>query len=125
MTRMKISAGILVVLVILSILTGFWITKKCNYMIDEIEQIMLYADDNNKKSAELAAENLSESWEKFCKQSHIIVKSDKLSDIDRINSRIIHLIKNDSDELESELNEMKSMIKFLKESESDIFASVF
>lgn len=124
MTRIKISAGILCTLIIMSIVSGLWINRKCEHMLNIIGEICFHVNEDDTDKAAAAAKKLSEYWNKFRKTASVLVKNDKLSEIDRINSRIIHLLENDSDELESELTELKSMIILMKTGETPAFTSV-
>lgn len=124
MTRIKISAGILCTLIIVTIFSGFWISSRCNEMLGTIGEVSRFVDEKDTAGAKAAAIRLSSEWDDFRKKAGIIVKSDKLSEIDRINSRIIYLLENNSDELESELNELESMIILLKTGETPRLTSV-
>lgn len=124
MTRIKISAGILCTLIIVSILSGFWISSRCERMLNIIGEINLNIDEGDTEKAAAAAEHLSEYWNSFRKTASVLVKNDKLSEIDRINARILYLLENDSDELESEITELQSMIILLKTGETPVLTSV-
>lgn len=124
MTRIKISAGILCTLIIMSIISGLWISRKCEHMLNIIGEICFHVNEDDTDKAAAAAKKLSEYWNKFRKTASVLVKNDKLSEIDRINSRILHLLENDSDELESELTELRSMIILMKTGETPAFTSV-
>lgn len=124
MTRIKISAVILCALIIASIVSGVWIDSRCERMLGIIGEISRYVDENDTEKASAAAEKLSENWESFRKAASVLVKNDKLSEIDRINARIIFLLQNGSDELESEITELQSMIFLLKTGETPVLTSV-
>lgn len=125
MTRVKISSIILAAMIILSVVSGIWVNNSCNNIIELIDAVSEENFENNNDNAFALVSELEEYWKKFRKIANIMVKSDKLSEIDRINSRIAFLLKNDSDELESELSELRNMIILLRDGERPIFTSVF
>jgi len=54
-----------------------------------------------------------------------VVKSDKLSEAERIKSRIAKLIESGSDEIEAELSELISMLELLRDGEIPLITSIF
>lgn len=124
MTRIKISAGILLTLIAASIFSSFWIRSKCDSLLDTIETVIMYSENGDTENAVTAAHKLYDEWNKFRKGASVLVKNDKLSEIDRINARISFLIENGSDELDSEITELKIMIIFLKNGETPVLTSV-
>lgn len=124
MTRIKISIGILCLLIIMSIFSGIWIDNRCKKIIESINTVSSYAEKKDIESAKTAVAELEKIWSDFRVKASIIIKNEKLSEIDRISSRISYLLKNKSDELDSELKELKSMIELLKNSEIPILTSV-
>ena len=54
----------------------------------------------------------------------MLLKYDRLVDVDRLCSRIVHLAENDSEELQSELAELRDMLEMMKSSETPKFTSV-
>lgn len=124
MTRIKISIGILCLLIIMSIFSGIWIDNRCKKIIESINTVSSYAEKKDIESAKTTVAELEKIWSDFRVKASIIIKNEKLSEIDRISSRISYLLKNKSDELDSELKELKSMIELLKNSEIPILTSV-
>lgn len=124
MTRIKISAGILLTLIAASIFSGFWISSRCDRLLDTIETVSVYSEKGDTENAVAAAHKLYEEWNSFRKAASVLIKNDKLSEIDRINARISFLIENSSDELDSEITELKSMIVLLKTGETPVLTSV-
>lgn len=125
MKRVRMSIGILCILIIISTLTELWITRRCRALVDEISAVSECYDSGERESAEAAAEKLSRKWDDFRKSAAFLVKNDRLSEIDRINSRIIYLIKSNNDELQSDLSELRHMIENLEKSETPLLISVF
>jgi len=125
MTRVKISACILSSLVILSIIFGFWINLKCSRLIDISNNIRICLENGDKDSAVKEAEEFGISWESFRSPASIMIKSDRLSEISRINTRIIPMIEMDSDETYADLNELTELLILLKNGEIPILTSLF
>ena len=125
MKRVKISTGILFLLIAISVVIELWISHRCKAMLDDITYVSDNYNTGYKESAVKLAEELEDDWEGFRDFAVIIMKNDKLSEIDRINSRIVYLIKNDSNETNAELMELKNMIESLKKNELPFITTVF
>ena len=124
MTRIKISIGILCVMIGLSIFSAVWINKKCTHMLGEITDICLLLDNGKTSEAVQCAENLDNEWNVFRKKATVILKNDLLTEIDCISSGIPYLIENDNDESYSKLMELQHMIVTLKDGEIPAFPRV-
>lgn len=124
MLRVKISAAVLSTLIILSSFTCVWINIKCQDLLEGIDEIRLCIDKNDTAAAAEAVKDLSDDWNSFKKKASVTVKSDWISEIDRVNSRLLFLLENSSDELESELTEMRSMITLMRTYETPYLTSV-
>lgn len=123
MTRIKISAGILLSFVLLSIFTSVWVSRRCDAMLDctrQIEDVFLSGDG----SAEALAAGLEDSWNSFRKGASVILNNDKLSDPERLISRLVYLAQQDSPELRTVLEELRHLIKQLKHGETPALTSI-
>ncbi len=118
MTRIKISMGILCLLVGISIFFGIWINSRCSYMIGEIAEIYEFLDSGDTEKAVYSAKKLDDNWNGFRKKATIMIKNNELTEIDCISSGIPYLIENDSDEAHSRLTEMRHMLEMLKGGET-------
>ncbi|MDE5619069.1 MAG: DUF4363 family protein [Ruminococcus sp.] len=114
MMRIKISTGILCLLVGVSIFFSIWINNRCSYMLDEISEIYELLDSGDTDKAVSSAKKLDDNWNSFRKKATIMIKNDELTDIDCISSGIPYLIENDSDEAHSRLIELRHMLEMLK-----------
>lgn len=114
MTRIKISSGILCILIGLSIFFAVWINKRCSYMLDEITAICQLLDSGETKQAAQRAENLDSEWDSFRKKATIMLKNNELTEIDCISSGIPYLIENDNDESYARLMEFQHMLTMIK-----------
>lgn len=117
MTRIKISTGILCVLVGISIFFATWINNRCSYMLDEITGICQLLDDGKTAQAVQRAEYLDNEWNKFRKKATVMLKNNELTEIDCISSGIPYLIENDNDESYARLMEFQHMLIMLKDGE--------
>lgn len=125
MTRVKISVGILAALIAVGIFSCVWASNRCSRLIDSLENIRAAVSDENTEAAADKTEKFMDEWESFRNMASVMVKRDKLSEIDRIRSRIISLMENDSDELQSELSELINMIELLRDREIPVITSIF
>lgn len=116
MTRIKISIGILCIMIGLSIFSAVWINRKCSHMLDEITIICGFLDEGKNSQAVQCAESLNNEWIDFRKKATILIKKNELAEIDCISSGIPFLIENDSDESYALLMELKNMLAVIKNS---------
>ncbi len=93
-------------------------------MLSELSHISALAESGENEKAAVLAEKLSTEWEDFRKKASVLLKYDRLVDVDRLCSRIVHLAENDSEELQSELAELRDMLEMMKSSETPKFTSV-
>ena len=124
MTRAKISVGILLLLVAVSVYSSMWVNRRCGDMLSELSHISALAESGENEKAAVLAEKLSTEWEDFRKKASVLLKYDRLVDVDRLCSRIVHLAENDSEELQSELAELRDMLEMMKSSETPKCTSV-
>ena len=125
LTRVKISVLILFLLIVFSIISGLWVNQSCNGLLKAVENVQAFAQADEVESAAEAADQLRQMWEHFRKTANVIVKSDKLSEIDRICSRIEPLLTEESDEINAELDELSKMISVLRDGEAPLLTSIF
>lgn len=117
MTRIKISAGILCVLVGISIFFAVWINNRCSHMLDEITAICQLLDDGKNSQAMQRAEALDNEWNSFRKTATVMLKNNELTEVDCISSGIPYLIENDNDESYARLMEFQHMLTMIKDGE--------
>lgn len=123
MTRVKTSLCILSALIVLSIISGIRLNRRCEELLALTENI--HACSDNSVAAAEAADRFQQSWQSFRRSASVMVKSDKLNEINRIASRIIPLIESGSEEISAELDELSEMIRVLQKGEKPLFTSVF
>ena len=100
MTRVKISATVLLILVLLSAFMSFWVNRRCDDMLSEIIKLSIMAENGQSEALSEGAERLNRKWESFRSKASVLLKYDKLVEADRISSRIVQLAENDGEDLE-------------------------
>lgn len=117
MTRIKVSFGILGILVGLSIFFSVWINNRCGHMLDEITIIFQLLDSGETEQAVHRSENLDNEWNSFRKKATVMLKNNELTEVDCISSGIPYLIENDNDESYARLMELQHMLIMIKSGE--------
>lgn len=124
MTRTKISAVIILLLIGMSVYSSLWVNRRCGNMLEKLGVISELAESGDNDEAAVRAGELSAEWEDFRTKASVLLKYDRLTDVDRIFSRIVHLAENDSEELQSELAELRDMLEIMKSGETPKLTSV-
>ena len=125
MTRVKISAAILLLLIGASIFTSVWVNRRCDAMLSEINRIYEFEESGDTSAAAEKARKLNSVWERFRERASVLLKYDKLVEIDRLCSRIVHLAGSEKGEMTAELAELRDMLEMLKSGETPLWNSVF
>ena len=125
MTRVKISAVIILLLIGISVFSSAWVNKKCDIMLAELTEMSRLSDIGYTASVKEQAEILNVQWENFRSKASVLLKYEKLVEIDRLCSRIGELVGKDDAELEAELSELNDMLEMLKSGETPLLTSVF
>lgn len=125
MTRVKISIGIIVLLILASIFSGIWVNSRCKTVIELSEQAQESFRNGDKEKAIETIGLIESDWESFRKTASVLVQNSKLSEIDRICAGLKNLAQSDSEELLSELSELEHMLDLLRNGEIPKISSVF
>ena len=125
MTRVKVSAAILLLLVGISVFSSIWVNRSCDDILGEIDVIYDLAENGDNYNAAVNARKMNEDWESFREKASVLLKYDKLVEIDRLCSRIVYLTENEETEMTAELAELRDMREMLKSGETPLFTSVF
>ncbi|MBE6865137.1 MAG: DUF4363 family protein [Ruminococcus flavefaciens] len=125
MTRVSISIGILVLLIGIGIWSGVWVDRRCDKMLSRIDIIAEERKAGNYAKAKEAAACMADDWKDFRLKAMVVLKNSKLSEIDRVCSRIESLSGTDSLDTETESAELRHMLYSLKNAEAPYFSSVF
>lgn len=117
MIRIKISFGIILMIIALGI-SGFFVLKhKTNDVIAIIDETRAFSENENFDEALKTVDKLIKKWDKFHNYASIFINNDKISVAQNSISRLKSLIKNKSDEIDAELDTAKSALKWIIESE--------
>ncbi|MBP8594318.1 MAG: DUF4363 family protein [Ruminococcus sp.] len=115
MTRIKLSAAILLGLVIMSIVSGAWIIHSCrDLQIRSIQVEEAWLTGDVEEAYRLAC-RLEEDWESFRRPAAVFLRSRELLEIDRITSRVRYRTASGG-ELQPELAELRHMLEQLRSS---------
>lgn len=125
MTRVSISIGILVLLIGIGIWSGVWVDRRCDKMLSRIDIIAEERKAGNYAKAKEEAAGMADDWKDFRLKALVVLKNSKLSEIDRVCSRIESLSGTDSLDAETESAELRHMLYSLKNAETPYFSSVF
>jgi len=112
-------------LVVTSFFSGVYINSGCEKLLNRINAVQELSSQGDTADAINCAQLFSREWSKFRKTASAMVKSDKLSEIDRISARIIPLIKEQSDEVSADLKELEALLNALKNGEMPSLRSIF
>ena len=123
MTRIKISAGILLSFVVLSIFTSLWVNRRCDELLSLTERVEEAYINEDAAAAELSAE-LESRWKEFRKGAAILLNNEKLTDPERLISRIVYLVGQHSPELQTVLEELRHLIRQLQHGEKPVLTSI-
>ena len=124
MTRVKMAAAVLLLLVGMSVFTSLWVNRRCDAMLSQVDQIYELAENGDTMTVTEKARELNSDWESFREGASVLLKYDRLIEIDRLCSRIVHLAENEEDEMAAELAELRDMLEMLKSGETPLLTSV-
>lgn len=117
MTRIKISCGILLLIIIMGISGYFLLKHEVNEVIDNIDKTQALSDEGRIDEALAAADLLLKDWDKFHTYASVFVNNNKISPAQISISRIKPLIESGNDELSAEYETARSALKWIIESE--------
>ncbi len=113
MTRLKMSIGILLILLCLSLTSGKWTQRRCTEMQQLIIQAAEETENGDNKAAEKTSAELCRQWESFRTWASLIIKNDMLREIDRLCARLPELAEHE-DSFGSDLSELNVLVEDLK-----------
>lgn len=125
MTRVRVSFALIIALIGVSIFSGVWVNRRCDDMIVEIAEISRLSESGDTDSVRAMAKELNYHWEDFRNKASVLLKYEKLVEVDRLCSRIGELAGKDDAELVAELSELHDMLEMLKSGERPLLTSVF
>ena len=117
MTRVKISAAILLILIAVSVISGMWVNKCCTDMIAKTSQIAEQSINGDTKAAQNTALLLENDWERFNSVASVLLRNEKLTEAERIVSRLRLMTEFDEKEVIPQTAELTELLDTLKMSE--------
>lgn len=115
----------MLLLIGVSIFSSLWVNRRCDAMLSQIDVICGLEENGDISGAAEKAREINDEWEHFREWASVLLKYDKLVEIDRLCSRIVHLAENEEDEMTAELAELRDMLEMLKSGETPLWNSVF
>ncbi len=122
MTRIKLSAVILAAMAAVSVWSGIWVNSRCRRLIREIKRVGYCVCEG--VDAGKAAAELENDWEDFRRHASMLVRSNKLSDLDRAYAGLEYRISGDTGELLACLAELSHMTGLLADGETPMLRSI-
>ena len=123
MTRVKISVCLLTLMTAVSIFSGIWVNKRCISLSERAEAVCTALE--NGEDAVHEAEMLEREWEDMREKASVLLKYDKLFEMDRIASHACMITAMRSDEVLPQMAELMHMLDILRKSEVPYLNSVF
>lgn len=117
MGRVKLCFGILIAIIVLSIVGILIIDHKTDNVIKMIEKTKAYSDSGETQKALDSVGEVEALWEKYHKTASVVVRNDKISDVQNAISRLRPLIEKENDELNAEFANAIQGLKWIVESE--------
>ncbi len=118
MVRIKISLGIVVAIIVLSVSGIFVLDYKTDRVLKKLlEETRSYSDEGDNEKALEAADSLEKEWEEYHTYASIFVRNDKITNVQTSMSRLKPLIEKGNDELNAEFENAKSGLEWIIESE--------
>lgn len=124
MTRIKTSLMILAILLAGAVFSGVWVNLRCGALIEDSDSVRELWNSGSSAEAVDAAEKLERDWEDFRRTATVLVKNNKLAEVDRVCTRISYFARTESDELVPELIELRNMLEQLKDGETPKLTTV-
>jgi seryl-tRNA(Sec) selenium transferase len=123
MTRIKISAGIMILLILTCAFSTYFTEKKYLRLESMLES--LQEEISNGEYNISAADELSKYWERVYQFSSLFVRSEKINTLQNIFPKITPWVENHSAELNAELENLKQRVKSLYEEERPLLKHIF
>ncbi|MGN0614068.1 MAG: DUF4363 family protein [Porcipelethomonas sp.] len=117
MGRVKISLGIVIGIILISIIGLVALDHETDEIIALLDRTKEYSDQGDTRKALEAAEEFEEEWEKYHSLASVFVRNDKITNIQTSVSRLRPLIEKENDELNAEIANARSGLEWIVESE--------
>lgn len=125
MKRIILCIAIIVIIISGSILSLFLIKSNNQRLIETLDEVTEYAEDNKTDQALEKIEEFSRSWEKYYICVSFLVESSCLEDVSASCAKLKALLLKDSEELYSECETIKYGITLIYNNEFPYLHSIF
>lgn len=116
--KRTITAFVLLAAIIIWSVTGIFIVRKENNdLVEVIESIEAYCENDNMKRAEELAGQLEAIWRRYERKMSLIVADEKLKDLSIAISKVKPYCREANDELIAELENIKRQLELIYRSE--------
>lgn len=116
--KRTITAFVLLAAIIIWSVTGFFIVRKENNdLVEVIESIEAYCENDDMKRAEELAGQLEAMWGRYERKMPLIVADEKLKDLSIAISKVKPYCREANDELIAELENIKRQLELIYRSE--------
>ncbi len=116
--KRTITAFVLLAAIIIWSVTGIFIVRKENNdLVEVIESIEAYCENDDMKSAEELAGQLEAMWGRYERKMSLIVADEKLKDLSIAISKVKPYCREANDELIAELENIKRQLELIYRSE--------
>lgn len=110
MIRVKISVGVLLLVIAIGALSHFWIRHRCSELTGQARTALEYMENDNFPAAKQLMDELADDWSRLRKGAGVFVRENKLLEADRVCGRIVKLKNDGSGEAEAELSELTELL---------------
>lgn len=125
MTRVKISAAILLILIAVSVISGIWVNKCCTEMIAETSEIAQHCMEGDIAAAQETAVMLENDWNSFNAIASVLLRNERLTEAERIVSRIGLMTGFDEKEVIPQTSELIKLLDTLRKGEIPCLNTIF
>ena len=124
MTRVKISICLLLLLTAVSVFSGIWVNRRCSSLAEKAIAVCDAFEKNDVSAAVEAAVQLENEWEDMRVKASVLLKYDRLFEIDRIAAHASFITAERSEDVLPQMAELIHMLYILSENEIPYMNSV-
>jgi len=124
MTRIRLSAAILCLLIVLALWSGMWICGRCRSLTDGLDRTGECLSAGMTAEAEREAYRLGEEWKDMRRMTSVLVRGCRLCDLDRGYAGLGARMTGDRREALAAVDELRRMTVLLAEGEIPKLRSV-
>lgn len=125
MRRVKLCSLILLSIIVLSIGSVLFLNHKCNQVLSQISAVEVLYEKKKTAEALEKTDELCRLWNQTYKILSILVKNDKLSDINGIMARLRPLLEENNEEVAAELQSAAHQLDVIRKTEFPYLHNIF